>query len=272
MQTIEILEEAVQTGIGHSSKGNQLKWQQDGWWYKADAFGFESLAETVVSELMAFSSVSDFVRYEPVNIQYKGKEYRGCRSRDFLDAAWELVPLERLSRIHTGLGLAQELARMADARQRILYTEEMVRSVTGIRSFGEYLVKMMEIDAFFLNEDRHTNNIAVLYDKEIGEYSLCPFYDMGLSLLSDTKEEYPLELSFAECREKIRAKPFAVDFDEQLDASEELYGTFLKFQFPAREIAKYCFMNSYTGYAPEELQRVEAVLRYQAGKYQYMFP
>ena len=33
----------------HTSRGNQLKWQQDGYWYKADQFGYEGVAETVVS-------------------------------------------------------------------------------------------------------------------------------------------------------------------------------------------------------------------------------
>ena len=49
MEVVEMRKANIETGIGHSSKGNQLKWEQDGWWYKADAFGFESLAEVVTS-------------------------------------------------------------------------------------------------------------------------------------------------------------------------------------------------------------------------------
>ncbi|MCD7841332.1 MAG: hypothetical protein LUG56_02570, partial [Lachnospiraceae bacterium] len=157
MRMVEIHTKTVQTGDDHSSKGNQLKWFQDGWWYKADGFGFESLAETVVSALLKHSTISDFVQYEPVNIRYEDRVYRGCRSQIFLKENEELVPLERLSRIFTGFGLAQELSRISSCRERILYTEELVRNVPGIRNFGEYLTKMLEIDAFFLNEDRHTN-------------------------------------------------------------------------------------------------------------------
>ncbi|MCD8104099.1 MAG: hypothetical protein LUF35_03625 [Lachnospiraceae bacterium] len=290
----EIYERTVQTGIGHSSKGNQLKWFQDGWWYKADGFGFESLAETVVSTLLEHSALResykyDFVRYEPVMIRYKGQDYRGCRSRNFKGKTEELVPLERLSRIYTGFSLAEELARIADMKQRIVYTEKLVRNVTGMADFGVYLTRMLEIDAFFLNEDRHTNNIAVLYDTETKKWRLCPFFDMGLSLFSDTREDYPLEKSFAECREHVLAKPFSSDFDEQLDAASELYGTFLKFDFPAGRIMEtlgqdltwmaYSQMENSEEkirdpfpYTPEEVSRVEEALRYQARKYRYMFP
>ncbi|MCD7715399.1 MAG: hypothetical protein LUI39_02960 [Lachnospiraceae bacterium] len=295
MRMVEIHTKTVQTGDDHSSKGNQLKWFQDGWWYKADGFGFESLAETVVSALLKHSTISDFVQYEPVNIRYKDRVYRGCRSQSFLKGNEELVPLERLSRIFSGFGLAQELSRISSCREQILYTEELVRNVTGIRDFGEYLTKMLEMDAFFLNEDRHTNNIAVLYDREEKNWRLCPFFDMGLSLFSDTKEDYPLENGLDKCREKIKAKPFSADFDEQLDAAEELYGTFLRFDFSGSQIEMILTDalwqiaaedRNLTGretntkgslealdgeYSAGELQRVVGVLRYQAGKYQYYF-
>ncbi|HBM98351.1 MAG TPA: hypothetical protein DD413_02895, partial [Ruminococcus sp.] len=44
---------------------------------------------------------------------------------------------------------------------------------------------MIEIDAFFLNEDRHTNNIAIIRNPDTNVFSLCPYFDQGLSLLSD---------------------------------------------------------------------------------------
>ncbi len=36
--------------------------------------------------------------------------------------------------------------------------------MTGLTDFGFYMVKMLTVDALFLNEDRHTHNIAVLMD------------------------------------------------------------------------------------------------------------
>lgn len=272
METVHITKNHIVT-MEHSSKGNQLKWEQDGYWYKADAFGFESLAETVVSRLLEHSAVKDFVAYEPVRIMYQGREYRGCRSQNFRGENEELIPLERLVRAHTSMGLAKELARISDVKQRILYTVELVENLTGIENFGGYLAQMLEIDAFFLNEDRHTNNIALLYNAEERNYRVCPFYDMGLSLFSDTREAYPLGMDFEACRRYITAKPFSRDFDEQLDAVNELYGYYFRFHSAAGEIVKVLDeIATHTGgaYQKEELERVENVLRYQAGKYQYM--
>lgn len=41
-----------------------------------------------------------------------------------------------------------------------------VEEITKIDNFGAYLTAMLEIDAFFMNEDRHTNNIAVIYNEK----------------------------------------------------------------------------------------------------------
>lgn len=177
-------------------------------------------------------------------------------------------------RAHTSMGLAKELARIFDVKQRVLYTVELVENLTGIEGFGGYLAQILEIDAFFLNENRHTNNIALLYDVEKKTYRLCPFYDMGLSLFSDTGEAYPLEMSFEACRRNITAKPFSRDFDEQLDAVNELYGYHLTFELTAEKIkaiVKETAEQTGDAYRQEELGRVEEVLRYQAGKYRYMF-
>lgn len=285
MEVVEMRKPNIETGIGHSSKGNQLKWEQDGWWYKADAFGFESLAEVVVSRLLLQSSIPETVVYEPVVILYQGKEYRGCRSRNFRGEQEELIPLERLARSYSSFGLAKQITRMADAKTRVTYVEELVRNVTGVDGFGAYLVKLLEIDAFFLNDDRHTNNIALLYNNETKEYRVCPFFDMGLSLFSDTRDAYPMGTDFVERRERIEAKPFHRDFDEQLDAAEALFGCYLKFAFPRRRIAQVVeeLKQEYLlaeedvqagkkcGYTQAEFDRVEETLRYQAGKYLYMF-
>lgn len=269
-ETIEIEKEHIMTGTGHSSKGNQLKWEADGYWYKADAFGFESLSEIVVSRLLQYSNIENFVEYEPVTIIYKGKSYRGCKSRNFRGEKEELVTLERLSRQYTGFSLAKELGRISDVKQRILYTTELIENVTGLGGFGKYLTQMLEIDAFFLNEDRHTNNIALLYHSEKKEYGFCPFFDMGLSLFSDTREAYPIKKDFEECRNIIEAKPFSRDFDEQTDAAEELFGSSLKFHLSHKALTDI-LKEVKTFYKEEEIERVEKTLCGQMRKYQYLF-
>ena len=285
MLQIEMRQDDIEIGYGHSSKGNQMKWYQDGYWYKADQFGYESLAEVVASRLLKESSAQNAVLYEPVIVRYKGKDYRGCRSENFRKKEEVLVPLERLFRSHTTIGLAKQLARMTSVKERIKYTEEIVCNITKLNDFGKYLATMLEMDAFFLNEDRHTNNISILYNKENDTYRLCPFYDMGLSLFADTKMDYPLGKDYFLCKENMVAKPFSRDFDEQMDAANELYGSYLKFAFSPNQIVQVihelreeCLLTEedivtgrVNGYFENELKRVEETLRYQATKYGCFF-
>ena len=44
-----------------SSKGNQEKWfdSEENVWYKLDLFGYEALAETVVSKLLKLSNIEE---------------------------------------------------------------------------------------------------------------------------------------------------------------------------------------------------------------------
>lgn len=65
METIDLSKFEPQETLNHTSKGNQLKWKCDGYWYKADHMGYEGLAETIVSALLAKSTVKySFVAYD----------------------------------------------------------------------------------------------------------------------------------------------------------------------------------------------------------------
>lgn len=275
----EMNQESILTGSGHSSKGNQLKWEKDGYWYKADAMGYEGLAEVVVSEMLRESGITGFVEYEPVFIRYRDKVCRGCRSRNFRKEGEEIVTLEKLYRIMTGMSLAGELAHIAETKQRISHTVNFVENVTGLQDFGAYLAKLLEIDAFFLNEDRHTNNIALLYHEGAGEYRICPFFDMGLSLFADTTDGFPLSDDYEKCMEKIEAKPFSRDFFEQMDAADALYGDYLRFRMRRYGIHGFIDGLKEKYEAPEGLEwygdrvwsRVEQTLAEQAHSYSYAF-
>lgn len=276
---IEMNQESILTGSGHSSKGNQLKWEKDGYWYKVDALGYEGLAEVVVSELLKRSDMTGFVEYEPVFLRYRGRVCRGCRSENFKEEGEEIVTLEKLYRMLTGMSLARELSHIAETGQRIEHTVRFVENVTGLRDFGVYLAKLLEIDAFFLNEDRHTNNIALLYRGETDTYRPCPFFDMGLALFADTTDGFPLTDDYEKCMEKVEAKPFSRDFLEQMDAADTLYGDYLRFHMRRYEIyhflealrEKYAVPDGMEWYGKGEWRRVEQTLAQQAHSYSYAF-
>ena len=112
-------------------------------------------------------------------------------------------------RRYTGESLAVKLSDFVDVSERIQYMVTQVEEITKIENFGAYLTAMLEIDAFFMNEDRHTNNIAVIYNEETQKYELSPFFDQGLCMFADINQDYPIDQSLEYCLEKIEAKHLA---------------------------------------------------------------
>ena len=254
---------------GHTSKGDQPKWEAGGVWYKADHMGYEALAEVVISQLLEKSNVPDFVRYDIVNIRYDSQVRVGCSSRNFRAKCEELIPFERLHRAFRGQGLAQTLAKIPEASEQIRYTVEFIESMTGLSGVGAYLTRLLELDGLFLNEDRHTNNLAVIRNQAAGTFRLCPVFDNGLSLLSDLND-YPAGEDVFACISRVRAKPFHRDFDEQINAAEQLYGLQLRLRFDQQDISDA--LAALGGvYDDAILRRVETVLREQMRKYPVYF-
>lgn len=254
---------------GHTSKGDQPKWHINDTWYKADHMGYEGLAETLISEMLKKSNVKNFVEYKPVLIQNNGTEKTGCASRSLKAEDEMLIPFERLHRAYKGKGLSAAIATLPDPREKILYTVDFIERVTGLTEVGPYITLLLELDAFTLNEDRHTNNLAVIRNNDTKEFRLCPIFDNGLSFLSDLND-YPLDKDTYTCIKHVQAKPFDSSFDAQLDAAEDLYGIHLKFSFNRDDIpdllSSLCDI-----YDSDIIGRVESVLLEQMRKYKIFF-
>ena len=267
---IDLSNESLIDTKATSSKGNQLKWLVGRKWYKADHMGYEGLCEVVISRLLEKSSVKDFVRYQPVMIVFDSKEYTGCYSDNFRAKNESIVTLEHLSKQWLANSFAKELLHYEEPKDKIRHTEEFIEKVTKLENVGAYLTAMLELDAFFLNEDRHTNNIAFILNDDTGEYRWCPYFDFGLSLLADTSEDYPLGEDVYQLIGKIYAKPFDRDFDTQLDAAEELFGTQVRLSFTRADID--AALNEVAAYYPADIiERARDILYLQRKKYQYLF-
>lgn len=250
----------------NSSKGNQLKWFDGNVWYKADYLGYEALVECLISKLLEKTNVNDYVNYEITMLDFCGKKYCGCKSHHFLKEGQELITLEKLFRRYRNVELVREYAYMS-TKERILYVVNGVKEITGLKNFGSYLTMLLELDALFLNEDRHTNNIAVIVNAD-GTFEYCPVFDNGAALFSDTMISYGQDELIEKCYEIIEAKPFSRMFDEQMDIAEELYGYPLKCWFTIADINHY--LHEMEEYYPQKiLERVETILRLQLRKYQY---
>lgn len=269
MQQIDLTGRTKEPVTNHTSKGNQPKWHIDELWYKADHMGYEALAEFVVSELLKKTTVADFVKYDLISIKYDNQEKTGCVSENFRTKNEILIPVEKLHRQYFGKGLSAAIAAQDNIEDKIKYTVDFIEKTTGIKDFGEYLSAMLVLDAFFLNEDRHTNNIAVIRNEKTLQFRPAPVFDNGLSLLSDIND-YPLNTDIYENIKKVSAKPFSADFDEQLDAAEKLYGTQLKFSFTKADVREI-LQKLQEFYDEEIIKRAEDVIFEQMRKYSAYF-
>lgn len=267
---VELFEQDIREQDRQSSKGNQLKWQNGGVWYKADYTGYEGLAEYVISHLLLESTLGreEFALYDLEQIRYKSTVYNGVKSRDFVTDDWQIITLERVFKNFFDESLYKAVYRIADYEERLCFLVNQVERVTGLTGFGAYMNKLLTIDALFLNEDRHMHNIAVLMNGE-GEFSYCPIFDQGAGLLSDTTMDYPLGGDAVAYLRDAMAKTFCDSFDNQLDISEKLYGGQLKFSFTKKDVRE--LLDAATIYPEEVRKRVEDVIYMQMEKYGYLF-
>ena len=267
---IELFGQNIRTNRRQSSKGNQLKWENDGIWYKADYTGYEGLAEYMISHLLKKSTLAEqeFVCYDLEEIKYGTVIYNGAKSKNFLNEDWQIITLERLFHNFFGESLYKSMYRIPDHEERLRFLVQQVERMTGLQNFGVYMNKLLTIDAFFLNEDRHMHNIAVLMNGK-GEYKYCPVFDNGAGLLSDTTMDYPMEQDIYQMISEVKSKSVSQNFDEQLDVAENLYGQNLQFLFTKKNVSD--IVNSADMYPLEERKRVELIIYSQMNKYKYLF-
>lgn len=57
-------------------------------------------------------------------------------------------------------------------KDKISRTVDFIENKTGLKNVGKYITAMLELDAFFLNEDRHTNNIAFILNDDTGRIQI----------------------------------------------------------------------------------------------------
>ena len=266
---IELCEKEKKNFDLQSSKGNQLKWENNNNWYKADFIGYEGLSEYVVSQLLNYSTLEkkDFVNYNTEQIKFKNQIFNGCASLNFLEKKVRLVTLERLFQMN-GIQLYKSIYKFDNLVDRAEFIVNQTIKITGLKDFGKYMAKMMAIDAFFLNEDRHTHNIAVLMD-ENGNFMYCPYFDFGACLLSDTTMDYPLNQDVFDLISYSKSKTISSNYYEQLEVFENLYGNQIKFNFNEKNIIDILKNEKY--YSIEIKQRVYNILMSQKNKYQYLF-
>ena len=211
-----------------SSKGNQEKWydQVSDRWYKLDQFGYEALAETVISTVLEQSNIQTdtpftFVRYHMERLRVHGRERTGCSSKNFLQPDQALITINRLLSSYLGKPLREKLVHLPSDKKRIAYLAEATAELTGLELFPQYLTLLFEVDALFCNDDRHLNNIAVI--EQNGKFDYCPIFDNGAGLLSNTQLSQ-MDILPPALISALQARPFNTTFTRQMNTARSLYG------------------------------------------------
>ena len=211
-----------------SSKGNQEKWydSDSNNWYKLDQFGYEALAETLITMLLEKSNIETdtpftFARYSMERLNVHGAERVGCVSGNFLRQGESLITINRLLSSHIGLPLRSKLSRLTSDKKRIDYMAKAAAEYTGLSDFPRYLTLLFEVDSLFCNDDRHLNNIAVI--KRGKGYDYCPIFDNGAGLLSNTRI-FQMDIAPKALITALRARPFNTTFTRQMNSARGLFG------------------------------------------------
>lgn len=213
-----------------SSKGNQEKWLEDGYWYKLDQFGYEALAEAMTSKLLEFSNIEKetpftFVRYEMQIINLHGFERVACISKNFLKKNQSIITVNTLFKKHSDISIKKKLARLPSDKKRVEYLANTISEITGLKEFPRYLTLLFEIDSLILNDDRHLNNIAVI--KTENGYDYCPIFDNGAGLLSNM-QILRTDIEPKGLMKSLTASPFSMTFNRELKTTRALLGSVLE--------------------------------------------
>ena len=251
-----------------TSKGNLPKWHIGDYWYKVDSFGYENLAECVISDLLEYSNVDNYVHYDLIKGILDNEVKNFSMSKSFIKGDETLITFYKLYFLNTNKEITKDIVKYNDISERIKYVIDFIHNMPGGVDISKELTKTLEIDMFFLNEDRHFNNLALIR-KSDKYFSYAPIFDNGLSLLSDTKE-FNINKDIYECIEKIKVKPFSTLLKEQCMAAESLYGQQLHFNFSNNDIQ--LVLEKYKDYYDDTIiKRVETILYEQRRKYSYLF-
>lgn len=225
-----------------SSKGNQEKWfdRQNNKWYKLDTYGLESLAEAVAGDILKQSNIENelgfkIVQYTVENVAAHGKNRICCVSNNFLNNDEELITFAHLLKQSIGPDFQAVITKKRTIGQRLSFIVDSVQSITGLNRIGQYLTLLFECDALILNEDRHLNNIAVIYSPR--GYDYCPIFDNGTSFLLDLGA-YPLDVDTKSFISGVIARPFQCSFRAQVASARKIYGSQLHLSITGNEVSK----------------------------------
>ena len=189
-----------------SSKGNQRKLTDGVNFLKEDFLGLESISEVFTCILLKNIRNLNYIEYKLCTVDGMPGF---CYSKDFLDSSFTLLPVGRVLNCNR---VFDKTFKDITPVERFNLVINLLKKLTEL-DLTEHIGKLIFLDSLTLNEDRHLFNIAVLSDGEA--YYECPVFDNGGAFLSDLKA-YPLDVPLTINLGKVKAKPFSVSFNKQV--------------------------------------------------------
>lgn len=187
------------------SKGSQVKYFKDDFWYKEDNLGVEGFVEYLVSIILKHSSLksNEYTVYDYGIIN--GKD--GCRSKDFTNhGQFTFKTLQNLYNQITGGDLYSKVRSIDDFSERRDFVLDFFNKYYNY-NLTNYFSKIFTLDLITLNEDRHFSNLGILIcnDSSITD---APLFDNGMSLLNGN---YSVNRHFniEDNTKRVTSKPFS---------------------------------------------------------------
>ena len=132
---------------------------------------------------------------------------------------------------------------------QILLTGVDIEHTERRQNFQNTLSRLLELDALFLNQDRHLNNIALLHT-DFG-CKPCPIFDCGASFLLDFNLYRP-DIETRAFLSKAQCLPFKSSFTRTVHTAQSLYGKQLEVDFARSDIEP--LLDAYLDYYPKQFR------------------
>ena len=205
-----------------SAKGKQIKFYKDGYWYKIDDHGPAGKAEELSCKILGCSSLrlEEYVHYESCVVEYDGKTYQGCRSKDFLRPGEHLFSYDKIYELTTGRRLSEDIIPLQSPEERIVFVADAVKDFCGL-DVREHIAKNLTVSMALMDTDRHFNNIGIIADESLTGFRNAPIFDNGAAFLSNY-DRYPPHISVVDIaseRVSITGKPFSANLEYQAVAA-----------------------------------------------------
>jgi hypothetical protein len=185
--------------------------------YNADtgAWEHESVSEVVASELCGCLGLcgGEYVRYElceTLTDVGRGGHVAACRCDGFITSRrQQFIPIGALSILD-----ADGLLIQNDAQGQYAKLVAALEVEYGVKNAKRSLDRMLFVDFIIMNTDRHLDNFGLIC--EGGGFRMAPMFDFGAGFLGSKQLEHA-DMSYLR---SLKAKPFNVNFDEQLSLIE----------------------------------------------------